>query len=221
MYNCTCNNTLFHTAFVRWLEKNSLSALKLTLMDALGPSAIPHTAKDVPILNKKVTSKVFNSAFPLAHVANGNKVTLINPNGVDLKSYEEKLKHQVNVYQERLTKLAWDAIPHDKSETVIAECTGEGSEVTDHLSLAYRDHKNVLRKVMEDLGWPRPRTNFDLLELEIQQAENLIKYSVSLREEASRGRQRRTSSHSSGTGHWKRSHSRTEDDGKMSCDLLN
>ena len=184
--------------FVRWLEKNSLSALKLTLMDALGPSAIPHSAKDVPILDKKITSKVFNSIFPLAHVANGNRVTLINPNGVDLKSYEERVGQQIAVYWERLTKLTWNAIPVEKRAAAITECGGEGSEVTDPLSLAYKDHKVALRNAMEDLGWPRPRVNFDLLEAEIQQAENYIKYSVKLREEGRQGRQRRRSSQGAG-----------------------
>ena len=190
-----------------------MSALKLTLMDALGPSAIPHSAKDVPILDKKVTSKVFNSIFPLAHVANGNRVTLINPNGVDLKSYEERVGQQVAVYWERLTKLTWNAIPVEKRAAAITECGGEGSEVTDPLSLAYKDHKDALRNAMEDLGWPRPRINFDLLEAEIQQAENYIKYSVKLREEGRQGRQRRRSSQ--GVGRRKsRSIASSEVDGK-------
>ena len=208
MYNTTC----------RWLEKNSLSALKLTLMDALGPSAIPHSPKSVPILNKKVSAKVFNSIFPLAHVSNDNQVTLINPNGVNLKSYEERLRDQVNVYWDRLTKLAWDVIPLEKRGVVIAECGLEEEGITDPLSLAYREHRDVLRNAMEKLGWPRPRMNFDLLEAEIQQAENFIKYSESLREEAGRRRSRRTSRERGGTDRLK-SHSitstRTQDDGKV------
>ena len=186
-------------------------------MDALGPSAIPHSPKDVPILNKKVSAKVFNSIFPLAHVSNGNQVTLINPNGVDLKSYEEKLRGQVNVYWDRLTKLAWDVIPPEKRGSVIAECGREETDTTDPLSLAYREHRDILRNAMEELGWPRPRTNFDLLEAEIEQAENFIKYSESLREEAGQRRSRRTSRERRGADRLK-SHSvtstRTQDDGK-------
>ena len=200
----------------RWLEKNSLSALKLTLMDALGPSAIPHSPKTVPILNKKVSAKVFNSVFPLAHVSNGNQVTLINPNGVDLKSYEERLRGQVNVYWDRLTKLTWDVIPSEKRGAVIAECDHEESDVTDPLSLAYREHTDVLRNAMEELGWPRPRVNFDLLEAEIQKAENFIKYSETLREEAGRQRSRRISRERGGADSRLKSHSvtstRTQDD---------
>ena len=175
------------------MEKNSLSALKLTLMDALGPTAIPHSPQDVPILGKKISSKVFNSIFPLAHVSNSNRVTLINPNGVDLKSYEERLRGQVNIYWDRLTKLAWDVIPPEKNSSVTAECGCEETDIADPLSLSYKDHKDVLRNAMEDLGWPRPRTNFDLLELEIQQAEKFVKYSERLREEAGRRPFSRTS----------------------------
>lgn len=201
----------------RWLEKNSLSALKLTIMDALGPSAIPHSAKDVPILNKKVSAKVFNSIFPLAHVSNGNQVTLINPNGVDLKSYEERLRGQVNVYWDRLTKLAWDIIPSEKRGSVIAECGHEETDITDPLSIAYRENKDVLRNAMEKLGWPRPQTNFDLLEAEIQRAENFIKYSESLREEAGRRQSRHTSRERRMTDKLKSqsmTSTRTQDDGK-------
>ena len=186
-------------------------------MDALGPSAIPHSAKDVPILNKKVSAKVFNSIFPLAHVSNSNQVTLINPNGVDLKSYEERLRGQVNIYWDRLTKLAWDVIPLEKRGSVITVCGHEETDITDPLFLAYKEHRDVLRNAMEELGWPRPQMNFDLLEAEIQQAENFIKYSGSLRDEAGRRRSRCSSRERRGTDRLK-SHSmtsaRTQDDGK-------
>ena len=156
-------------------------------MDALGPSAIPHSAKHVPILDKKISSKVFNSVFPLAHVANGNRITLINPGGVDLRGYEERLEHQIDLYWERLTKIAWDAVPPETRNSVIVQCVDEGLVVTDPLTLSYKDHREVLRNTMEDLGWPRPQANFDLLETEIKQAENFMKYSATLREESRHG----------------------------------
>lgn len=198
------------------------------MTDALGPAAIPHTAKDVPILDKKVSSKVFDSLFPLAHVGGGggSRVTLINPNGVNLLTYEERLRRQVDIYWERLTKLAWNAIPEEKRSSVVAECRGEeeeekGSEVTDPLSLAYKDHRDVLRNALDELEWPRPQVNFDLLEAEIQRAENFIKYSESLRKEGA-GRRNRRSSRGTRSLH-SRSSSRTRDlnDGKnvmISCD---
>ena len=43
-----------------WLSKNGLNAKKLTILDALSPTFIPHKPKYVPIINKSVLSKVFD-----------------------------------------------------------------------------------------------------------------------------------------------------------------
>lgn len=175
---CPINTvTLFSlTISHRWLRKNSLSALKLTLTDALGPAAIPHTPKRVPILDRKVPSKVFETVFHLAHITSNNQVSLVNPNGVDLKAYEEKVRHQIDIYWDRLTKLAQNAIPVNQRDSL---CAGQGSEVT----LCYKEQRYLLRNAMEKLGWPQPQVNFDLLEEEIERAENFVKYSKLLREE--------------------------------------
>lgn len=152
-------------------------------MDALGPSSIPHSAKHVPLLDKHVTSKVFNDLFPLAHVTKGQKVTLINPLGVNLPEYEKKLEKQVEIYWSRLTRLALSVIPQDRREAVREKCG-----VSDDSEVLYQQHREILREVLEELGWPRPQKDFDLLEKEIQQAEEYKQYSVSLREEASQPR---------------------------------
>ena len=44
----------------QWLWKHGLIAKKLTLLDALAPTFVPHKAKYVPILDKHVLSKVFD-----------------------------------------------------------------------------------------------------------------------------------------------------------------
>ena len=44
----------------KWLSRNGLNALKLTILDALAPTLIPHEPTYVPILNKHVLSKVFD-----------------------------------------------------------------------------------------------------------------------------------------------------------------
>ena len=164
----------------RWLSKNSLSSLKLTLMDALGPTAIPHTSKHVPLLQKNVPSKVFNSVFPLAHVANDNRVTLINPNGVNLIDYESKLDKQVVVYWNRLSRLAWVAIPAERKPSILTDCRLEDDQTP-----SYKEHRELLNSMLEELGWPRPQVDFDLLEEEIRLAESYRQYSVSLRGEGS------------------------------------
>ena len=168
------------TSLCRWLSKNSLSSLKLTLMDALGPTAIPHTSKHVPLLQKNISSKVFNSVFPLAHVANDNRVTLINPNGVNLIDYESKLDKQVMIYWNRLSHLAWDAIPVERKPLLLTDCGLEDDQTP-----SYKEYRELLNSMLKELGWPRPQVDFDLLEEEIRLAERYRQYSVSLREEGS------------------------------------
>lgn len=46
-----------------WLQTHSLVAKKLTIMDALAGTAVPHNATYVPILNKHVASKVFDEVM--------------------------------------------------------------------------------------------------------------------------------------------------------------
>lgn len=43
-----------------WLETHGLVARKLTIMDALSATAVPHSPTYIPILGKHVTSKVFD-----------------------------------------------------------------------------------------------------------------------------------------------------------------
>ena len=44
----------------KWLSKHGLAAKKLTIVDAMAPTFIPHEPKYVPILDKHVLSKVFD-----------------------------------------------------------------------------------------------------------------------------------------------------------------
>ncbi len=162
----------------RWLIKNCLSALKLTLMDALGPTTIPCTAKHVPILRKDVHSRVFSELFPIAHVSDGNRVTLIHPGAADLIGYEKRLDEQMEVYYSRLSRLAWEAIPIDNRSSVLQEC-----DVKEGQTPSYREHQEILSRVLSDLNWPRPQLDFDLLDGELRQAESYKRYSQSLREE--------------------------------------
>ena len=151
-------------------------------MDALGPSATPHSPTYVPLLDRHVSSRVLPSLFSLAHISpTGQKVTLINPTGPDVRQYQHHLEKQVEKYWQRLTQLAWAAIPVEQRGALEEECgVGEG-EVP-----SYQQHRAALRKVMEELGWPRPQVDFDLLEQEIAQAETYKSYSTALMEESRR-----------------------------------
>lgn len=190
---------LIYTDGTRWLEKNSLSALHLTLMDAFGPANIPHSSKHVPLLDKDVSSKVFTSLFPLAHVTHGNKVTLINPNGVDLKEYEANLEKQIAKYWDRLSRLAWSAIPDEKrseefqSRKKGAESEEESEERMKSGAPSYKEHSVKLRELLADCGWPRIREDFDLLEKEIDLGNNFKKYLKALKKEAERSGSRNAS----------------------------
>lgn len=110
-------------------------------------------------------------------------MTLINPTGPDLRHYHQRLEKQVECYWQRLTQLAWGAIPADQRGVVEEEC-GVGGEETP----SYQQHRTILRRVMKELGWPHPQEDFDLLEQEIAQAETDKKYSTALMEEAGRTR---------------------------------
>uniref|UniRef100_A0A8B9F9F5 Secreted protein n=1 Tax=Amazona collaria TaxID=241587 RepID=A0A8B9F9F5_9PSIT len=46
-----------------WLKTHGLVARRLTIMDALAPTAVPHGTKYIPVLDKHVVSKVI-IAFP-------------------------------------------------------------------------------------------------------------------------------------------------------------
>ena len=48
----------------RWLARNSLRALKLTILDALEPTLVKQTPEHVKILDKYVESKVWNDVSP-------------------------------------------------------------------------------------------------------------------------------------------------------------
>ncbi|KAL8190157.1 UNVERIFIED_CONTAM: hypothetical protein K2H54_041761 [Gekko kuhli] len=88
---------------VQWLKTHGLVARRLTIMDALAPTAVPRTAKYIPILDKHVVSKVFDDVFPFAHVSNDMKcVTLINPQAVDLDAYKKKLLEAIKTYERQV-----------------------------------------------------------------------------------------------------------------------
>ncbi|XP_008826589.1 von Willebrand factor A domain-containing protein 3B [Nannospalax galili] len=95
-----CDHNSSEMSSANWLRTHGLVAKKLTIMDALSSTAVPHSPTYVPILNKHVVSKVFDEVFPLAHVCNGtNKITLINPQGVKLNVYKQKVEQAIRSYE--------------------------------------------------------------------------------------------------------------------------
>ncbi|PIK59277.1 putative von Willebrand factor A domain-containing protein 3B [Apostichopus japonicus] len=155
----------------QWLRKHGLVAKKLTIYDALGGSMVRQRAKYVPILEKYVTSQVFNEIMPIAHVTNNKQeVNLINPGAVDLLGYEDKLKAAVKLYNRRLDQVAWNALTPEERDRF-------GSDEP----VSFQENRKDYLLSLEQLGWPISEKDVVLLEEEIEKAERFLFQSKSLR----------------------------------------
>ncbi|XP_066123884.1 LOW QUALITY PROTEIN: von Willebrand factor A domain-containing protein 3B [Saccopteryx bilineata] len=155
-----------------WLKTHGLVAQKLTIMDALSVTAVPHNASYIPILDKHVVSKVFDEVFPLAHVCNEtNKVTLINPQGVKLNIYKLKVEQAIKSYEKRLNKIVWRALSQEEKEKLDAS-----------RPMQYLEHKTALNEALERLHWPISLKELSLLENEILAGKMYIQQAIGLQE---------------------------------------
>ncbi|XP_005400758.1 PREDICTED: von Willebrand factor A domain-containing protein 3B isoform X3 [Chinchilla lanigera] len=155
-----------------WLQIHGLVAKKLTLMDALSATAVPHSPTYVPILDKLVVSKVFDEVFPLAHVCKDtNKMTLVNPQGVKLNLYKQKVEQAIKSYEKRLNKIVWQALPQEEREKLDAV-----------KPLQYLENKAALNKALERSNWPISLKELSLLENEILTGKMYIQQAMELQE---------------------------------------
>ncbi|MBN3299629.1 VWA3B protein, partial [Amia calva] len=162
----------------RWLKVNGLVARRLTLVDALAPTAIPQTAKYVPILDKHVYSKVFDEVLPLAHVSNSKRhLTLINPQAVNLDAYRKKLEHALKSYERRLNLIVWRALSQEERDKF-------GSEKP----LPFGEHKEALLQALDRLGWPVAQEDVSLLEDEIDNAQSFLQQAEDLQKAVGKGK---------------------------------
>ncbi|XP_055492408.1 von Willebrand factor A domain-containing protein 3B-like [Leucoraja erinacea] len=156
----------------QWLKTNSLTAKRLTIMDALAPTAVPQTAKYVPVLDKYIVSKVFDEVLPLAHVSNSKKqITLINPLAVNLGDYKVRLRQAIQTYERRLNLIVWSALSQEERDVFSSD-----------KPISFREHKEVLLQALDRMGWPIHQEDVTLIEDEIyagysyeQQASDLEK----------------------------------------------
>ncbi|NXU25558.1 VWA3B protein, partial [Thalassarche chlororhynchos] len=147
-----------------WLKTHGLVARRLTIMDALAPTAVPHGTKYIPVLDKHVVSKVFDEMLPLAHVSNDKKrITLINPQAVNLDAYKEKLEQAIKSYERRLNLVIWRALSQE-----------ERDKFKEDGPVQYMQHKEALLEALENLGWPISYEDVILLEDEILAALTYI-----------------------------------------------
>ncbi|XP_011380274.1 von Willebrand factor A domain-containing protein 3B isoform X3 [Pteropus vampyrus] len=144
-------------SLANWLKTHGLVAKKLTIMDALSMTAIPHSPTYVPILDKHVASKVFDEVFPLAHVCSDtNKMTLINPQGVKLNIYKQKVEQAIKSYE----------------------------KLDANKPMRYLENKAALNKALERLNWPISLKELSMLENEILAGKMYVQQAMELQEAA-------------------------------------
>ncbi|XP_072258559.1 von Willebrand factor A domain-containing protein 3B [Pyxicephalus adspersus] len=139
----------------RWLRTHGLVARRLTIMDALAPTTVPHSAKYIPVLDKHVVSKVFDEVFPLAHVSGKKKlITLINPQAVNLTDFKEKLEQAIKSYE----------------------------RFDSDVPVSYMENKESLIQTLDRLGWPVSAEDVMLLEDEIVAGKTYLQQATDLQE---------------------------------------
>ncbi|XP_032055960.1 LOW QUALITY PROTEIN: von Willebrand factor A domain-containing protein 3B [Aythya fuligula] len=159
------------TSSAFWLNTHGLVARRLTIMDALTPTAVPHGTKYIPVLDKHVVSKVFDEILPLAHFSNKKGITLINPQAVDLDAYKQKLEKAIKSYERRLNLVIWRALSQE-----------ERDKFKEDGPVQYMEHKEALLEALENLGWPISYEDVILLEDEILAALTYIQQASDLQE---------------------------------------
>ncbi|XP_042644192.1 von Willebrand factor A domain-containing protein 3B [Tyto alba] len=173
------------TSSALWLKSHGLVARRLTIMDALAPTAVPHGTKYIPVLDKHVASKVFDEMLPLAHVSNDKKrITLINPQAVNLDAYIEKLEQAIKSYERRLNLIIWRALSQE-----------ERDKFKEDGPVQYMQHKEALLGALENLGWPISCEDVILLEDEILAALTYIQQASDLQEAVKKEAEKSSESH--------------------------
>ncbi|XP_064931553.1 von Willebrand factor A domain-containing protein 3B isoform X4 [Columba livia] len=167
-----------------WLKTHGLVARRLTIMDALAPTAVPHGTKYIPVLDKHVVSKVFDEMLPLAHVSNKKRITLINPQAVNLDAYKEKLEQAIKSYERRLNLVIWRALSQQ-----------ERDKFKEDGPVQYMQHKEALLEALENLGWPISYEDVILLEDEILAAFTYIQQASDLQEAVKKETEKSSESH--------------------------
>ncbi|XP_068124266.1 von Willebrand factor A domain-containing protein 3B isoform X2 [Hyperolius riggenbachi] len=156
----------------RWLRTHGLVARRLTIMNALAPATVPHSATYIPVLDKHVVSKVFDEVFPLAHVSGSRKlITLINPQAVNLTDYKEKLEHAIKSYERRLNLIVWRALSQEERDKFDSD-----------VPVSYLENKEALLQALDRLGWPVSSEDVMLLEDEIVAGKTYFQQATDLQE---------------------------------------
>ena len=130
-----------------WIEANSLLARDLTLIDALGPSLVPHDPTHVDIIDKDVRGKVFEDIMSQAHISGDGHVRLINPNGVDIRNYVSKLDLYVKECQEVIMEFGVRKLPIDMERTLRSDLA-----VSTNTTLTFDNHFDCLHEKLTKIA---------------------------------------------------------------------
>uniref|UniRef100_A0A8C0GEI0 Uncharacterized protein n=1 Tax=Chelonoidis abingdonii TaxID=106734 RepID=A0A8C0GEI0_CHEAB len=123
--------------------------------------------------------------LPLAHVSNDkNRITLINPQAVNLDAYKEKLEQALKSYERRLNLIIWRALSQEERDKFEQE-----------EPVSYMEHKEALLQALENLGWPVSCGDVTLLEDEILAGLTYIQQASDLQEAAKKEIQRTSASY--------------------------
>ncbi|NXW22894.1 VWA3B protein, partial [Circaetus pectoralis] len=180
------------TSSALWLKTHGLVARRLTIMDALAPTTVPHGTKYIPVLDKHVVSKAFDEILPLAHVSNDKKrITLINPQAVNLDAYKEKLEQAIKYYERQVFSseiyhvcIIWRALSQE-----------ERDKFKEDGPVQYMQHREALLEALENLGWPISYEDVILLEDEILAALTYIQQASDLQEAVKKETEKSSESH--------------------------
>ena len=149
-------------------------------MDGLGPSAVPHTpTKPLPHSGKTVYGKVLREVLPVSHVTSEGRVTLIHPSEPDLRSFQDKLSTQLEVYRKRLDHLVREALPEEDYKELcrdVDSSKGSSDSEQEYEDLEYFKHKKLVLQKLAKLDWPRPKGDFTLLEKEVVEGGRIADY---------------------------------------------
>ncbi|NXO11539.1 VWA3B protein, partial [Oriolus oriolus] len=186
---CYISQSLFSSSLdissALWLKTHGLAARRLTIMDALAPTTVPHSTKYIPVLGKHVVSKVFDKMLPLARVSNDKKgISLINPQAVNLDAYKEKLEQAIKSYERRLNLVIWRALSQE-----------ERDKFKENGPVQYTQHKEALLETLENLGWPISYEDIKLLEDEILTALTYIQQASDVQEAVKKETEKSSESH--------------------------
>ncbi|EDO28327.1 predicted protein [Nematostella vectensis] len=193
----------------KWLKKYGLAAQKLTILDALSPTLIPHTTKYVPILNKHILSKVFDQVFdqviqgqiiPTLYPTHPNTYIPILDNHILSKVFDQVLplahtsgsnRDEVQLVNPQAVNLkayeiklqsAIDLLTRKLDELVYFGLSDqERVKYPEEKVPSFLQHRESMMKDLEEQEWQVPQEDILALEREISQANTFMQQSMDLR----------------------------------------